>query len=52
MIAFWSLYFMDYQWENDNGNTYGIWVFGMTVFTGVVMISNFKILIMTNTFNL
>jgi phospholipid-transporting ATPase len=46
------LYTMDDDWTMKNGDTFGFWVFGMTVFVSVAYYSNLKIVTFSNTFSI
>lgn len=42
---------MDQNFSTKSGHTFGFWVFGMTCYHGVVLLSNLKILTFSNTFS-
>jgi phospholipid-transporting ATPase len=46
------LYTIDADWTMKNGDTFGFWVFGMTVFVSVAYYSNLKIVTFSNTFSI
>ena len=45
-------YLIDDKWANNDGGTYGFWIFGMVVFFSVSYLANLKIIGFSNTFSI